>query len=117
MFEKVNPSHPDKLADRIAGALVDYAYTKEHDPRIAVEVLLGHGKCHIIAETSVHIPTDVVVAAVYRIAGWHEVDYVEVPQATHLPATQGGGTRRRVSGRCTGLTVTEQQQIKSRTDD
>ena len=63
MFEKVNPSHPDKLADRIAGALVDYAYTKEHDPRIAAEVLLGHGKCHIIAETSVHIPTDVVVAA------------------------------------------------------
>ena len=47
MFEKVNPSHPDKLADRIAGALVDYAYTKEHDPRIAAEVLLGHGKCHI----------------------------------------------------------------------
>ena len=84
MFEKVNPSHPDKLADRIAGALVDYAYTKEHDPRIAVEVLLGHGKCHIIAETSVHIPTDVVVAAVYRIAGWHEVDYVEVPQDAHL---------------------------------
>ena len=23
MFEKVNPSHPDKLADRIAGAVVD----------------------------------------------------------------------------------------------
>ena len=23
MFEKVNPSHPDKVADRIAGALVD----------------------------------------------------------------------------------------------
>ena len=49
MFEKVNPSHPDKLADRIAGALVDYAYAKEHDPRIAAEVLLGHGKCHIIS--------------------------------------------------------------------
>lgn len=27
MFEKVNPSHPDKIADRIAGAFVDYAYT------------------------------------------------------------------------------------------
>lgn len=26
MFEKVNPSHPDKIADRIAGALVDRAY-------------------------------------------------------------------------------------------
>lgn len=27
MFEKVNPSHPDKLCDRIAGAIVDLAYT------------------------------------------------------------------------------------------
>lgn len=25
MFEKVNPSHPDKVADRIAGAIVDIA--------------------------------------------------------------------------------------------
>ena len=23
MFEKVNPSHPDKMADRIAGAIVE----------------------------------------------------------------------------------------------
>ena len=36
MFEKVNPAHPDKVADRIAGALVDYAYTQEKNPRIAV---------------------------------------------------------------------------------
>ena len=28
MFEKVNPSHPDKVADRIAGAIVDLAYKK-----------------------------------------------------------------------------------------
>ena len=26
MFEKVNPSHTDKLCDRIAGAIVDMAY-------------------------------------------------------------------------------------------
>ena len=36
MFEKVNPSHPDKIADRIAGALVDYAYATNKDPRIAI---------------------------------------------------------------------------------
>ena len=42
MFEKVNPCHPDKVADRIAGALVDAAYRKEENPRIAVEVLIGH---------------------------------------------------------------------------
>jgi len=30
MFEKVNPSHPDKVADRIAGAIVGlYKVTKD----------------------------------------------------------------------------------------
>ena len=67
MFEKVNPKHPDKIADRIAGALVDLAYSKNKEPRIAVEVLIGHGKCHIIAETSVHIREDEVRAIVRRI--------------------------------------------------
>ncbi len=43
MIEKVNPSHPDKIADRLAGALVDYAYSVQPNPRIAVEVLIGHG--------------------------------------------------------------------------
>ena len=51
MFEKVKPSHPDKLADCIAGALVDMAYNKARAPRIAVEVLIGHGVCNIICET------------------------------------------------------------------
>lgn len=41
MIEKVNPAHPDKIADRIAGALVDYAYSVQSNPRIAVEVLVG----------------------------------------------------------------------------
>ena len=26
MIEKVNPSHPDKVADRIAGTMLDLAY-------------------------------------------------------------------------------------------
>ena len=43
MFEKVNPAHPDKIADRIAGALVDLAYRQQENPRIAVEVMIGHG--------------------------------------------------------------------------
>ena len=32
MIEKVNPSHPDKVADRIAGAIVDLASTKGNAP-------------------------------------------------------------------------------------
>ena len=93
MFEKVNPFHPDKLADRIAGALVDYAYAIEHDPRIAVEVLIGHGICHIIAETSVELNKADVTAAVHRIAGNLAVDYVEVPQDGHLANNQADGIR------------------------
>ena len=69
MFEKVNPCHPDKVADRIAGALVDLAYKKAENPRIAVEVLIGHGVCHIIADDSVSIPIEEITAAIHRAAG------------------------------------------------
>ena len=64
MFEKVNPAHPDKIADRIAGALVDLAYKSERNPRIAVEVLIGHGVCHVIAETSANLNRKKIAAAV-----------------------------------------------------
>ena len=52
MIEKVNPKHPDKVADRIAGAIVDLGYKLQENPKIAVEVLIGHGVCHVICETS-----------------------------------------------------------------
>lgn len=37
MFEKVNKWHPDKVADRIAGAIVDYAYSMAETPHIKVD--------------------------------------------------------------------------------
>ena len=110
MFEKVNPSHPDKLADRIAGALVDYAYTQEKNPRIAVEVLIGHGACNIIAETSVMIPSDFVEKTVERIAGANIVsNYVEVPQDPHLAANQSASIRCGDNGIFKGMPVTDEQ--------
>ena len=110
MFEKVNPSHPDKLADRIAGALVDYAYTQEKNPRIAVEVLIGHGACNIIAETSVRIPSDFVEKTVERIAGANIVsNYVEVPQDPHLAANQSASIRCGDNGIFKGMPVTDEQ--------
>ncbi len=110
MFEKVNPSHPDKLADRIAGALVDYAYTLEKNPRIAVEVLIGHGACNIIAETSVRIPPDFVEETVERIAGANIVsNYVEVPQDPHLAANQSTSIRCGDNGIFKGMPVTDEQ--------
>ena len=53
MFEKVNPCHPDKVADRIAGAIVDLAYAKSDNPKVAVEVLIGHGLATVMIESNV----------------------------------------------------------------
>jgi len=36
--EYVTPNHPDKQTDRFAGALVDYAYQNEANPKTALEV-------------------------------------------------------------------------------
>jgi S-adenosylmethionine synthetase len=65
--EKVSPMHPDKIADRIAGALVDYCYAQEENPKCAFEVLIGHNNCFIIGETSVRIKTDTIRDIVERI--------------------------------------------------
>lgn len=110
MIEKVNPSHPDKIADRIAGALVDYAYSVQSNPRIAVEALVGHRVCHIIAETSVHIPATFVQDTVTRIAGEGVVmDYCEVQQDAHLAANQAEGVRCGDNGIFKGVPLTEEQ--------
>lgn len=110
MFEKVNPCHPDKVADRIAGALVDLAYRKTENPRIAVEVLIGHGFCHIIAETSVRFSLDDVTTTVHRIARNLHTDYMEVPQDGHLADNQANGIRCGDNGIFKGMPVTAEQK-------
>lgn len=110
MFEKVNPCHPDKVADRIAGAIVDYAYTKEDNPRIAVEVLIGHGECSIIAETSISIPDIVVSHIVDRIAGRMNVLYREYPQNHELAKNQKKKLRCGDNGIFRGMPITEEQE-------
>ena len=88
MIEKVNPSHPDKIADRIAGAIVDLAYTKCENPKVAVEVLLGHGVCHIIMETSEKFTDKEVKKIVNRIAGDIKLDLKVYKQDVHLALNQ-----------------------------
>ena len=113
MIEKVNPSHPDKVADRIAGALVDLAYTKNARPKIAVEVLIGHGKCHIICETSEHFTMDEVTFKVLPIAGAVDIDYVEVPQDAHLAANQEKEARCGDNGIFKGVPSNTEEKILS----
>lgn len=113
MIEKVNPSHPDKIADRIAGAIVDLAYKTEAAPKIAVEVLIGHGKCHVIIETTAAINPLDVEDAIRRIAGavWADIDIV--PQDKHLSDNQSDGIRCGDNGIFKGMPLTEEQKALS----
>ena len=110
MFEKVNPSHPDKVADRIAGAIVDLAYTKEENPRIAVEVLIGHGICYIIAEASVDIEELKVEDIVHRIAGKMPICFVTAPQDAHLANNQLNGFRCGDNGIFKGVPLSPEEK-------
>lgn len=107
MIEKVNPSHPDKIADRIAGAIVDLAYTKNKNPKVAVEVLIGHGVCHIIIETSEKFENYEIKSIVDRIAGKVELDLKVVKQDEHLSKNQDGKIRCGDNGIFKGVPLTE----------
>lgn len=115
MIEKVNPMHPDKIADRIAGAVVDLAYKAEENPKVAVEVLIGHGVCHIIAETSAEIDKVEVCRAVHRITGSHSImiDFKSVKQDVHLADNQRNGHRCGDNGIFKGVPLTVEQQSLS----
>ena len=113
MIEKVNPSHPDKVADRIAGAIVDLAYKKNENPKVAVEVLIGHGICHVIVETSETFTNEEVDAIVKRIAGNIELDLVVVPQDIHLATNQSKEIRCGDNGIFKGVPLTENEKIIS----
>ena len=89
MFEKVNPCHPDKIADRIAGALVDRAYEIKDDPKIAVEVLIGHNQCTIISEANVRFRENEVNEIIKRISGQTpELKLIQINQDIHLSENQ-----------------------------
>lgn len=110
MFEKVNKFHPDKVADRIAGALVDLAYAKQSNPIIAVEVLIGHGLCTIIAETSVDISEQEAREIVTRIAGNCELRFICTTQDAHLAGNQADRVRCGDNGIFKGCPLTEEQR-------
>ena len=111
MIEKVNPSHPDKIADRIAGAIVDLAYSKTRDPKIAVEVLIGHGACLVIAETNVNISDSKVEQIAQRITGNYDlkVCYHSNRQDPYLAKNQDGKMRCGDNGIFKGMPLTLEQ--------
>ena len=90
MIEKVNPGHPDKVADRIAGAIVDLAHKNNKNPKIAVEVLIGHNECNVIIETNVYIKKMDIINILERITGNNKIklNLKVVPQDEKLAKNQ-----------------------------
>lgn len=122
MFEKVNPFHPDKVADRIAGAITDLAYSiagvNDFNPKIATEVLIGHGCALIIIETSV--PKQSLIAGIpdimQRICPSIKPELTNVyitQQDPHLAANQQNRIRCGDNGIFRGMPITPEQRLLS----
>ena len=115
MIEKVNPSHPDKIADRIAGAIVDLAYKKNNNPKIAVEILIGHGVCHAILETSETFSHEEINQIIERIVGENiKLDLVIEKQDIHLANNQNKKIRCGDNGIFKGIPLTETEKRLSK---
>ena len=115
MIEKVNPSHPDKVADRIAGAIVDLGYKKQENPKIAVEVLIGHNNCSVIIETSVNYSKKEIrdiVKRITKVDNWKwNIKIVE--QDIHLATNQSEKVRCGDNGIFKGVPLTDNEKLLS----
>lgn len=114
MFEKVSRYHVDKVADRIAGAIVDLAYKKEENPKIAVEVLIGHGQATVMIESSYPFEYYEIHRIVQRISNIDVINVVVVPQDVHLSSNQKEKPRCGDNGIFKGMPVTEEQKKLTR---
>jgi S-adenosylmethionine synthetase len=101
------------VADRIAGAIVDLAYTKQENPKVAVEVLIGHGDCHIIIEASCMFTLYEVTPIVKRIAGNVDVDLKCVAQDIHLAENQNEKLKCGDNGIFKGVPLTDNEKTIS----
>ena len=116
MIEKVNPCHPDKVADRIAGAIVDLGYKLQENPKIAVEVLIGHNNCKIIIESSVVFNETDIFDIVYRIAETNDImtEIILAKQDVELAKNQENKIRCGDNGIFKGMPLNdEQKQLSS----
>ena len=115
MIEKVNSAHPDKVADRIAGAIVDLAYKIDRNPKIAVEVLIGHLNCYIIIESNIDFDRvdkqTQIRGIVDRITGeYMQTHIVSVKQDEHLADNQKDEIRCGDNGIFKGMPVTAEEK-------
>ena len=75
--ESVTEGHPDKMADQISDAILDYIIERDPNARVACETLLSNGFCIIAGElkTQTYAPMQDIVREVIREIGYTDALY------------------------------------------
>lgn len=75
--ESVTEGHPDKMADQISDAILDYIIERDKKARVACETLLSNGYCVIAGElkTTAYAPMQDIARRVVREIGYIDARY------------------------------------------
>jgi S-adenosylmethionine synthetase len=75
--ESVTEGHPDKMADQISDAILDYIIARDKQARVACETLLSNGFCVIAGELKTHTyaPMQEIAREVVREIGYTDAAY------------------------------------------
>ena len=75
--ESVTEGHPDKMADQISDAILDYITEKDPQARVACETLVSNGFCVIAGElkTTAYAPMQEIAREVVRDIGYTDAQY------------------------------------------
>ncbi len=75
--ESVTEGHPDKMADQVSDAILDYIIEHDKSARVACETLLSNGFCVIAGElkTTAYAPMQEIAREVVREIGYTDASY------------------------------------------
>jgi S-adenosylmethionine synthetase len=75
--ESVTEGHPDKMADQISDAILDYIIEKDPHARVACETMLSNGFCIIAGElkTQTYAPMQEIAREVVREIGYTDAAF------------------------------------------
>ncbi len=75
--ESVTEGHPDKMADQISDAILDYIIERDPNARVACETMLSNGFCVIAGELKTHTyaPMQEIAREVIREIGYTDASY------------------------------------------
>ncbi len=75
--ESVTEGHPDKMADQISDAILDYIIERDKSARVACETMLSNGYCIIAGELKTHTyaPMQDIAREVIRQIGYTDASF------------------------------------------